>query len=155
MQEEPNIAEIPTTGTVVLPPAPRSLEALGRNHTLEAALAELVDNSIDAGARHVLIRFVQSSGRLVELVVIDDGCGMNEAEIDIAMTVGGERGYGSGEIGRFGFGLKAASFSQADVMTVLSRREGLPSVGRRWQLRRAKEDFSCEVVDPGFAKSTL
>lgn len=155
MDEQSHIAEIPTTGTVVLPPAPRSLEALGRNHTLEAALAELVDNSIDAGARHVLIRFVQSRSRLVELVVIDDGCGMSDTEIDIAMTVGGERGYRSDEIGRFGFGLKAASFSQADVMTVLSRRDGLPAVGRRWQLHRAKKDFSCEIVDPGFARATL
>ena len=93
MQEQSDIAQIPTTGTIVLPPAPRSLEALGRNHTLEAALAELVDNSIDAGAQHVLIRFVQSRGRLVQLVVVDDGCGMTDAEIDIAMTVGGERGY--------------------------------------------------------------
>src|SRR3954471_17014519 len=141
--DEDHADVVPITGSIQLMPDPRSLEALGRNHTLEAALAELVDNSIDAGARHVLIRFVQSRGRLVELVVIDDGRGMSEAEIDIAMTVGGERSYRWGEIGRFGFGLKAASFSQADVLTVLSRREGLPAVGRRWQLQRAKEDFSC------------
>src|SRR3954447_5203257 len=101
---EPNDA-IPTTGSIRLVPDPRSLEALGRNHTLEAALAELVDNSIDAGAEHVLMRFVQRSGRLEQLVVVDDGRGMSDEEIDIAMTVGGERHYDTGQIGRFGFGL--------------------------------------------------
>jgi Histidine kinase-, DNA gyrase B-, and HSP90-like ATPase len=155
MHDQPEIGHIPTAGTIILPPAPRSLEALGRNHSLEAALAELVDNAIDADARHVLIRFVQSRSELVGLVVVDDGHGMSDTEIDIAMTVGGERDYGPGEIGRFGFGLKAASFSQADVMTVFSRREGHSAVGRRWQLHRAKEDFSCEIVEPGFAGLTL
>src|SRR3954447_19505095 len=97
---EPNDA-IPTTGSIRLVPDPRSLEALGRNHTLEAALAELVDNSIDAGARHVLIRFVRDGGRLVRLLVVDDGSGMDEERIDVAMTVGGARTYDAGEIGRF------------------------------------------------------
>src|SRR3954449_11844292 len=101
MQGQPDIAQIPTTGTIVLPPAPRSLEALGRNHTLEAALAELVDNSVDAGARHVLIRFVRDGDRLVRLLVIDDGTGMSNERIDVAMTVGGARTYDDGEIGRF------------------------------------------------------
>jgi hypothetical protein len=155
MEEQSDIAAIPTAGSIVLPPAPRSLDALGRNHSLEAALAELVDNSIDAGAAHVLIRFVQSRGRLVELLVVDDGHGMNDSEIDVAMTVGGERDYGSGEIGRFGFGLKAASFSQADTLMVISRRVDQRAVGRRWQLQRARRDFTCDIVDPRFAGVAL
>jgi hypothetical protein len=146
---------VPTTGTVVLPPAPRYLEALGRNHTLEAALAELVDNSVDARASHVLIRFVQHAGRLDQLLVVDDGRGMDATEIDAAMTVGGARAYSGGEIGRFGFGLKAASFSQADELTVLTRARPGSAVGRRWRLQQAKKDFTCEVVDPRFAESSL
>jgi hypothetical protein len=150
-----SIETVPTVGTVVLPPAPRSLEALGRNHTLEAALAELVDNSVDARASAVLIRFVLEDTRLKQLIVLDDGVGMDDSEIDAAMTVGGERSYGDHEIGRFGFGLKAASFSQADELTVLSRRSTGGAVGRRWRLERAKADFTCEVVDPAFAQSNL
>jgi hypothetical protein len=151
----PDISLVPTIGTVRLPPAPRSLEALGRNHTLEAALAELVDNSIDAGAAHVLIRFVQHHGRLDQLVVVDDGRGMSKHEIDVAMTVGGERDYNAGEIGRFGFGLKAASFSQANVLTVLSRKPRGRAVGRRWQLEHAKRDFTCDVVSGEYASQVL
>ena len=146
---------IPTTGSVQLVPDPRSLEALGRNHTLEAALAELVDNSIDAGARHVLIRFVRDGGRLVRLLAIDDGSGMTDERIDIAMTVGGARSYDDGEIGRFGLGLKAASFSQARSVTVVSAAPGTDAVGRQWQLMKAKQDYRCEIVDPAFAGAQL
>lgn len=156
MSERPEVLdEVPTTGSVQLPPAPRSLEALGRNHTLDAALAELVDNSIDAGAERVVIRFVRDGGRLVRLVVLDDGSGMDERAIDIAMTVGGDREYQAGEIGRFGLGLKSASFSQARSVTVVSRAGGSPAVGRRWQLEHARKDFECEIVDPKFAAAQL
>src|SRR3954451_22473673 len=111
---------IPTTGTVDLPPDPRAYEALGRNHTLEAAIAELVDNSVDAGADHVLVRLVRHGDRLIRLLAVDNGSGMDDRRIDIAMTVGGRRKYGDDEIGRFGLGLKAASFSQARSVTVFS-----------------------------------
>jgi len=146
---------VPTTGSVRLIPDPRSLEALGRNHTLEAALAELVDNSIDAGAQHVLIRFVRDGGRLIRLLVIDDGSGMTEEQIDLAMTVGGARSYDDGDIGRFGLGLKAASFSQARAVTVVSAAARHSVVGRRWQLAKAKRDYCCEIVDGAFGAALL
>lgn len=146
---------VPITGSIQLVPDPRSLEALGRNHTLEAALAELVDNSIDAGAKHVLIRFVRDGGRLIRLLVIDDGSGMTDEQIDIAMTVGGARSYDNAEIGRFGLGLKAASFSQARSVTVVSVARGRDAVGRRWEMAQAKQDYRCEIVDRAFASGQL
>ena len=147
--------EIPTTGSKHLPADPRSLEALGRHHTLLAALAELVDNSIDAHASHVLIRFVRDGDRLVRLLVVDDGCGMDDNQIDIAMTVGGDRSYEGVEIGRFGLGLKAASFSQARSVTVVSRASGHQAVGRRWRTEQAKKDLRCDIVDARFAAEQL
>jgi hypothetical protein len=147
--------DIPITGSVTLAPEPRSLEALGRNHTLEAAVAELVDNSIDAGAKHVLIRFVREGPRLLRLLIVDDGAGMDEAVINVAMTVGGERSYSPDEIGRFGLGLKAASFSQASSVTVVSKARGHRPVGKRWRIEQAKRDFGCEIVEPGFAAALL
>lgn len=146
---------IPIVGTKRLPPDPRSLEALGRHHSLHAAVAELVDNALDAGARHVLIRFVKSDGRLCRLLVIDDGAGMTDHEIDVAMTVGGARDYSGEEIGRFGLGLKAASFSQARSVTVISRAHGSSPVGRRWLHGKAKQDYICEIVEPRFADLQL
>ena len=147
--------QVPTTGSVQLLPDARSLEALGRNHTLEAAIAELVDNSIDAGAKHVLVRFVRDGGRLVRLLVIDDGCGMADEEIDVAMTVGGSRDYRPGEIGRFGLGMKAASFSQARSVTVVSVADRGDATGRQWQLDKAKQDYTCDIVDPTFAAAQV
>jgi hypothetical protein len=148
-------AIVPTTGTVLLLPDPRSLEALGRNHTLEAALAELVDNSIDARAKHVLIRFVRDGTRLIRLLVVDDGVGIDADQIDVAMRVGGARAYDDSDIGRFGLGLKAASFSQSRQVTVVSAAGSGRAVGRRWRIERAKRDFGCEIVEPAFARMQL
>ena len=155
MVEPGLVGDIPTTGSVRLPPDPRSLEALGRHHTLEAALAELVDNSIDASARHVLIRFVREGDELVRLLIVDDGVGMSGDQINLAMTVGGARDYRTGEIGRFGLGLKAASFSQARSVTVVSQADGAPAVGRIWEVEQAKKDFRCEIVAPDFASAQM
>jgi hypothetical protein len=143
--------EVPTEGSVELPPDPRALDALGRNHSLATALADLVDNSIDAGASHVLIRFVQQGSRLVGLYVVDDGRGIAPDAIDIAMTVGGRRNYTGADLGRFGLGLKAASFSQAASLTVLSRAAGHDAVGRRWLLDPGRRGFHCDKVPAAFA----
>ncbi len=80
---------------------------------------------------------------------------MDAAEIDIAMTVGGSRSYAEEEIGRFGLGLKAASFSQARSVTVVSAATGHAAVGRRWQLTKAQQDYRCEIVDADFAAAQL
>jgi hypothetical protein len=145
---------VPTSGSVHLPPDPHALEALGRNHLIETALADLVDNSVDAGATHVLIRFVQRRGRLCALCVVDNGGGISPSTIDVAMTVGGRRDYGNDSLGKFGLGMKAASFSQARSLTVLSRTAGGDSVGRRWRLDGRRE-FHCDVVPADFASEEL
>lgn len=142
---------VPTTGFIQLAPDPRALDALGRNHTLQAAVAELIDNSIDAGARHVLVRFVRAREQIVRLLIVDDGAGMDNDRIDVAMTVGGSRQYGNGQIGRFGLGLKAASFSQARSVTVMSADGDHGTVARRWHFDKAKRDYACEIVDGAFA----
>nr|BFE83838.1 hypothetical protein GCM10020093_064390 [Planobispora longispora] len=144
--------QIPTSGSVELPPDPRALEGLGRNHSLETAVADLVDNSIDAGASHVLIRLVRVEGRLRALYVVDNGHGIPESKIDSAMTVGGRRTYSSGDLGKFGLGLKAASFSQARSLTMVSKAFGSPSVGRRWLLDENRKGFHCDTVPTDFAE---
>ncbi|MFC0568243.1 ATP-binding protein [Plantactinospora siamensis] len=131
------------------------MDALGRNHSLETALADLVDNSIDAGATKVLVRFVQRGTRLVGLYVVDNGRGIEPDRIDAAMTIGGQRTYTGEDLGHFGVGLKAASFSQAASLTVLSRAAGHPAVGRRWQLTSGRRDFTCEIVPGTFAAAEL
>jgi hypothetical protein len=147
--------DVPTDGSVELPPDPRALDALGRNHSLETALADLVDNSVDAEAEDVLIRFVRRGTRLVRLYVVDNGKGIRPDAIDAAMTIGGQRAYADHHLGHFGLGLKAASFSQATSLTVLSRAAGCPPVGRRWLLGPDRSGFHCDKVPADFAAAEL
>ncbi|WP_285473461.1 ATP-binding protein [Actinoplanes sp. NBRC 101535] len=137
-----------------LPPDAHALEGIGRNHSLETALADLVDNSIDASATEVVIRFVQRRGRLCSLYVADNGRGIAASRIDSAMTVGGRRDYQQGSLGKFGLGMKAASFSQARSLTVLTRTGDGATSGRRWHLGSATE-FRCDIVAPEFVGEEL
>jgi hypothetical protein len=148
------IAAVPTAGRVELPPEARSMESLGRHHAFETAIADLVDNSIDAGALNTLVRFVRRGDRLISLLVVDDGRGMHDRQLDVAMTIGGKRRYRSTDLGRFGLGLKAASFSQAKSLTVVSRAAGHGAAGRRWHLGRSK-NFMCDIVESDFAERLI
>ncbi|MGW1225210.1 ATP-binding protein [Streptomyces sp. NPDC002530] len=148
--------EVPTTGSKKLPPAARYVESLThQGYGFEAAIADLVDNSIDAGARNVVVSFLRDEDRLVSLLVIDDGHGMNDEALDTAMTVGGRQGYADHALGHFGAGLKAASLSHAESLTVISRTKRSPSTGRRWLTARAQADFSCDIVDPGYCQDLV
>ncbi|RAJ82824.1 histidine kinase/DNA gyrase B/HSP90-like ATPase [Streptomyces sp. PsTaAH-137] len=131
------------------------MDGLGRNHSLPTALADLVDNSVDAGATDTLIRIVRNAGRLCSLYVVDNGSGIAAEAIDDAMTLGGHRKYRPGDLGRFGIGLKAASFSQARRLTLLSRNQRGQAVGRQWELGPHQSGFLCGVVPEHFAAGEL
>ncbi|WP_067711142.1 ATP-binding protein [Nocardia yamanashiensis] len=148
--------DVPTVGSKHLPPDPRYMEALtSQGYGFEAAVADLVDNSIDAGAKDVVIHFLRDGDRLVSLLIIDDGAGMTEEELDVAMTVGGRRDYRPGALGMFGTGLKSASLSHARAVTVTSRTRGTRPAGRRWDMEHAKNGFECDIVDPVYAQSLI
>lgn len=133
-------------GRITLSPDPGLVKSLGANHSLPTALADLVDNSVDAGATHVLIRFLRSGSMLEEVQVLDDGHGMNSEEINHAMTLGAQRKYGAKALGHFGLGLKAAGLGHADTLTVCSHSHGADPVGRRLQKQDLARDYSCEVL---------
>ncbi|TGZ17815.1 hypothetical protein DV517_27880 [Streptomyces sp. S816] len=148
--------EVPTAGSKLLPPDGRYMEALSsQGYGFEAAIADLVDNSIDAGAANVVVHFLRDGEQLVSLVVVDDGKGMGEEELDVAMTVGGRRGYSERSLGMFGTGLKSASLSHADSVTVVSRTKRSRPAGRRWLMKHAKQGFECDIIDPDFAQQFI
>lgn len=113
-----------------VPPDPSIATAVGRHHTFETAIADLVDNSLDAGATRVLVRFLESDGAVTGLQVIDNGMGMDTSQIDQAMEFARKREYTVADQGHFGLGLKAASLSQADRLNVYSLRYGAIPAGR-------------------------
>jgi Histidine kinase-, DNA gyrase B-, and HSP90-like ATPase len=97
-----------------------SLRSLG--YTVEAAIADLIDNSIAAHAQQVDVTF-SWDGRESWVAVVDNGNGMSEHELVTAMTVaarGPDAPRGPHDLGRFGMGLKTASFSQARKLVVTS-----------------------------------
>lgn len=119
-------------------------------YSLETALADLVDNSISAGATAVDIVFDVSSDEPVVLI-LDNGKGMCEDELLRAMRHGGEgarRKRGEHDLGRFGLGLKTASFSQCRRLTVVSSREGI-RCGAEWNLDEIdiRDDWILSLLD--------
>ena len=82
--------EPPVIATERLEPSARIFEVFrNAGYELPAAIADLVDNSLDAGAKNILIRFVRNTSSLERLQVIDDGRGMTEAEAREAMRLVG------------------------------------------------------------------
>ncbi len=116
-----------------------SLRAFG--YTLPNAVSDLIDNSITAGATKVQI-LGWWSGSASWLRVRDDGRGMTEDRLVEAMrpgTFGPAAPRDPGDLGRFGLGLKTASFSQCRVVTVRSKAAGRPEATRCWDLDYVRE----------------
>lgn len=125
------------------PKAGAMMEALrGLGYSTAAALADVVDNSISAGASEVRLRF-DWDGHDSRISILDNGRGMSDPELEAAMTLGtinplDERA--PTDLGRFGLGLKTASFSQCRSLTVASKREGGELVCLRWDLDAIASD---------------
>ena len=84
---------------------------------LASALAELVDNSIEANANNVSITI--SPEPATKITVIDDGCGMPPSTLQRALQFGGSTRFNSREgAGRYGMGLPCSALSQAKRVDV-------------------------------------
>ncbi|WP_280473617.1 ATP-binding protein [Nocardia asiatica] len=138
------VVETDVVDVIQLKPDAGLVKSLGAHHTLESAIADLVDNCLDAEAVRISIRLLTRNDRLVQVEVVDNGKGMDAVAADKAMTLGLQRDYGINDLGHFGVGLKAASFSHSDVLTVWSSKRGAIPVGRRIRRTDFSKDFSCE-----------
>lgn len=118
-----------------LPPHPARLaEILGAaGHSFVSAVADLIDNSITHHATQIDIRFdPPDSGHGRWLVIRDNGDGMSQAKLDEAMRVGSEASYDTRSLGKYGYGLKGASWSQARAFKVVTRERGQPVLHAGW-----------------------
>lgn len=135
--------------TTVLPSARKlmgSLRDIG--YDLPSAIADLVDNSIDAGAENVNVTFGEQ-GADSWIRIVDDGMGMTPRELDEAMRYGSQRTYSDSALGHFGLGLKTGSLSQCRRLTVGSRRRrNAPFAVRRWDLDLVAERDSWDLDTP-------
>lgn len=130
MCDEAQYEEVPPNASAMI----ESMRAYG--YTLSTAIADLIDNSIAAGAANVWIH-LNWGGADSWISIADDGHGMDEVVLRDAMRLGSRSPLAardSRDLGRFGLGLKTASLSQCRRLTVLSRRPGGASWVRRWDL---------------------
>jgi len=105
----------------VLPSARRMVTSLRDvGYDFVHAVADIVDNSIEADATEVNVQ-MRFDGTSSWLSVSDNGTGMSDKGLVEAMRFGSQREYGPSELGRFGLGLKTASLSQCNRLTVASR----------------------------------
>ncbi|NNV57304.1 ATP-binding protein [Limnovirga soli] len=108
-----------------------------QGYTLATSLSDLIDNSIAAKANKIEI-VVGFDSEPFKLFLADNGNGMTEKELKINMqfpsSSPASKRIGS-DLGRFGLGMKTASFSQTRRFTVLSRKKGATVyAGRTWDV---------------------
>ena len=113
-----------------------------QGYSLESALADLIDNSITAGANKVEI-LVDTNKQPFTLYLADNGNGMEENTLKRSMqfpSSSPEAKRSDSDLGRFGLGLKTASFSQTRRFTVLSRNKGEDKYhARTWDVELLKK----------------
>lgn len=87
------------------------------------AIADIVDNSIDADAQKVILH-IQVKSNQHQITIADDGRGMTKRVLDQAMRLGSltDRDVNS-DLGKFGMGLVTASLSIARKLHVITRAE--------------------------------
>jgi hypothetical protein len=119
----------------VAPSAARLTESLRDiGYDFPSAVADLVDNSVMAGAERVDV-VIKFDGADSTVSICDDGSGMSPNGLMEALRFGSRRSYGSSDLGRYGLGLKTASLSQCRSITVVSRRTaGGPTAARELNL---------------------
>ncbi len=148
---------------VILPPDPESLtqSLRGMGYTVETAIADIIDNSISAGARSIRVimnRETEQSG--ASILIKDDGVGMSESCLITAMKLGSIsplKKRRENDLGRFGLGLKSASFSQCRNLTVVSKKDqqtssfswDLDEIVRtgEWKLQKSREIPPCAQIE--------
>ena len=119
-------------------------------YSLKTALADIIDNSISAGADCIRL-VVDTISNAPSVVIADNGCGMTGDELLEAMRLGSKNPTLErlpSELGRFGLGLKSASFSQCRSLTVITRKGGITSCAR-WDLDLVADtnEWTLELIE--------
>jgi hypothetical protein len=121
-------------------PDPKShIKTLMRiGYTMPSAVSDILDNSVTANAKNMEIHSLPGL-KEPNISILDDGDGMSPDELIHNMKIGCKDPSDErlrGDLGRFGSGLKTASFSQARKLTVISKKAGEPICAAVWDIDR-------------------
>lgn len=137
------------------PDSAGSARAFSRiGYSLAEALADLIDNSIDASATRIEITFFRNDDAITAVTIADDGRGMAEPVLKRAMQFASTAVHKASDLGTFGLGMKSASLSQCRSLTVISRHKGSVAACR-WTVEAIKDDWRCEILDPAAATAAF
>jgi len=150
-----NYEEVPPRADAMI----ASMRAMG--YDLPTAIADLIDNSISAKAGQIRIDY-HWSGPDSWIRILDDGVGMTEKRLKEAMRLGSQspdEERSPEDLGRFGLGLKTASFSQCRILTVHTKTpEGEISTrcwdldhveqSKKWELGTSVSDDTAKLLSP-------
>lgn len=145
-----------TPGFDSIPPNPEklvhALRAIG--YSIEQAVADVVDNSVEAEATAVLVRLEFAGEKLARVLIADNGRGMTAARLKDAMRFGAETEQSLHSLNKYGMGLKLASLSQGICLTVFTKTRGM-SAGREWTVEGIAAGWRCDEVADEEAEAML
>ena len=122
-----------------------SLRDIG--YSFNSALADIVDNSITAEATSIRVLAIPDPE--FRIAIIDDGNGLSRDDLKQAMRLGSNdprQKRALNDLGRFGLGLKTASFSQCRRLTVVSRK-GSAVAAFTWDLDLVVAQNAWNVIE--------
>jgi len=145
MSDDRNIEHCPPDAEATI----ESIRSLG--YDIGTAVADIIDNSITANARNIWITYLWDKNNS-HIAIFDDGNGMNEKTLFQAMKLGSlspKSIRDEKDLGRFGLGLKTASFSQCRQLTVMTKEKETSPIIKKWDL-----DYVSRVNEWNLLKST-
>ncbi|MBM6995766.1 ATP-binding protein [Paenibacillus sp. DXFW5] len=138
--------------SIAVPPdATRIIEGLrDTGYEFNTAIADIIDNSIAAGATLVDIRFTMDYIGEISIYIADNGSGMDEAGLINAMRYGSNQRSDPGSLGKFGLGLKTASTAFCRCLSVTSRsKASVTTLKARWDLDNVSiQEWQLLFLDP-------
>jgi hypothetical protein len=131
----------------------RSLRDMG--YDFAQAVADVVDNAVTAKASSISID-IEFDGDDSWVRIADNGHGMRPETLREAMRFGSSRDYEEDDLGKFGLGLKTASLSQCQCLSVASRwnRERADIAGYSWDLDHIDRTNKWEIIPLDRERST-
>ena len=107
-----------------IPNAYKTFEALrSLGYDLNSSVADLIDNSIAAevSSKNIQIKLELDEDNNAFFLIKDDGSGMTESILEESMRIGADADYSNNDLGKFGMGMKTATLSHCDKLTVISK----------------------------------
>jgi hypothetical protein len=125
-------------------------------YDIETAVADIIDNSIDASASRLVVSLILDDHKPAMIAVADDGRGMTAPELERAASLAKDPRKQDGQhLGRYGAGLKAASFSLGRMLYIATRTAGGKPRGAILDREVYKREYEYRDMDPGDAAAII